>query len=430
MFVNRVNWKSQVMSLLCGGMCRSLRAVFVWSVVFFCGGGAVVGADWAHWRGPDYDGISCETDWRSDGMKVLWRANVGTGFSSVAVSGGRVYTLGNDGRKGVDPNTHRDIVYCLDADDGKGVWEHGYLCRLEPKQYQGGPGATPAVDGGRVYTFSKAGDVFCLDAATGEVRWGKNLVSELGVKKPTWGFAGSPVVWGELLILSAGTSGVALNKDTGEVVWQNGSEAAGYSTAVPFKAEGKEMIALLDAKSLVGLEAVSGKIKWQIKWPTKDGFNMADPVIAGGELKSIFVSSGYRQGSAKIETGFDSARILWKNQSMRNHLATCVLIDGHLYGFDYWTLRCVDFESGQVKWSYRGLGQGTLTASADGRLIILGEKGKLVVARANSDRFDVISQMQAVVGKCWTVPVLSEGRIYVRNATGELVCLDVSLETN
>ncbi len=363
-------------------------------------------------------------------MKVLWRANVGTGFSSVAVSEGRVYTLGNDGQKGVDPNTHRDTVYCLDADTGKTVWGHSYLCPLEPMQYEGGPGATPAVADGLVYTFSKAGDVSCLDAVTGQVRWGKNLPLELGVQRPAWGFAGSPVVYGRLLILSAGTSGLALDKETGKVVWQNGRAAAGYSTAVPFKTEGREMVALLDAKSLVGLEPASGKIKWRISWPTKDGFNMADPVIAGGKLKSIFVSSGYRQGSAKIEAGFDSARILWKNQSMRNHLATGVLVDGHLYGFDYWTLRCVDSESGQVKWSYRGLGQGTLTASADGRLIILGEKGKLVVARANSERFDVISQMQAVVGKCWTVPVLAGGRIYVRNAAGDLVCLDVRSETN
>lgn len=418
------------MSLVCGGICRSLRVALVWCVVFFWGGSAVVGADWGHWRGPDYDGISRESDWRSGGIKVLWRANVGTGFSSVAVSGGRFYTLGNDGTKGVDPNTHRDIIYCLDADNGKTVWTHSYLCCLEPKQYEGGPGATPAIAGGRVYTFSKVGDVFCLDALTGTLRWHKNLVSQLGVKKPAWGFAGSPVVWGELLILSAGTSGVALNKDTGEVVWQNGNDAAGYSTAVPFKTEGRDMIALLDAKSLVGVEPVSGKIKWRIKWPTKDGFNMADPVITGRELKSIFISSGYRQGSAKIEAGFDSARIVWKNQSMQNHLATCVLIDGYLYGFDYSTLRCIDFENGQVKWSYRGLGQGTLCASADGRLIILGEKGKLVVASANSDRFDVISQMQAVEGKCWTVPVLSDGRIFVRNSAGELVCLDVSTKTN
>ena len=101
--------------LFCGGMRRGAPTVFVWSVVFFCGGTAALGADWPHWRGADYDGISRETDWRSDGMTVLWRVNVGTGFSSVAVSGGRVYTLGNDGTKGVDPNTHRDTVNCLNA---------------------------------------------------------------------------------------------------------------------------------------------------------------------------------------------------------------------------------------------------------------------------------------------------------------------------
>jgi hypothetical protein len=387
--------------------------------------GHVSAADWPHWRGPRYDGISRETDWRSDGLKVLWRQDVQTGFSSVAVCGGRVYTMGNSGSAAnTDPNRQADTVFCLDADTGRILWRHVYACPLLPKQHEGGPGATPAVDAGRVYTFSKVGDVYCLDAATGDVLWSHNVVRDFSAVPPGWGFAGSPVVWNDRVILSAGESGLALDKATGKLIWQSGTAPCGYSTAVPFRTDGRDMIALLNATALVGLAAETGDVRWRIDWPTKDGFNMADPIIAGETAVTIFVSSGYRQGCARISTTHDSAEIVWKNQAMRNHLATCVLLDGFLYGMDYFTLACVDYATGEVKWTHRGLGQGSLTASTDGRLIILGEKGQLIIARANAAAFHPLSEIQAVTGRCWTVPVLSNGRIYIRNAVGYLVCLD------
>lgn len=382
-------------------------------------------ADWPHWRGPHYDGLSRETDWQSHNLKPLWRQGVQTGFSSVGISAGRVYTMGNSGSKtNTDPNNQADTVFCLEADSGRILWRHTYPCPLLPKQYEGGPGATPAVVNGRVYTLSKVGDVFCLDALTGDVVWSRNVTRDFGAEAPGWGFAGSPVVWNDCLILSAGESGIALNKNTGDLIWQNGTAPAGYSTAVPFKIGGTSVLALLNATALVALAPDTGEICWRIPWPTKDGFNMADPIIAGESDKSIFVSSGYRQGAARIAADHDSAEIVWKSKAMHNHLATCVLIDGFIYGMDYYTLACVDYKTGETKWTHRGLGQGSLTASIDGRLIILGEKGQLVIARANPEAWDPIDELQPLTGRCWTVPVLADGRIYVRNAVGELVCLD------
>jgi len=389
-------------------------------------GPAAAAGDWPHWRGPHYDGVSRETGWRSDNLKVLWRQNVQTGFSSIAVSGARVYTMGNNAD--ADPNSQADTVYCLDADTGRILWRHTYPCPLLPKQYEGGPGATPTVHEGRVYAFSKVGDVFCLDAADGRVIWSRSVVRDFAVEVPTWGFAGSPLIWNDRVILSAAQSGLALDKATGNLLWQNGTAPCGYSTAVPFRAVNRDMIALLDAASLVGLVPETGDIRWRIPWPTKDGFNMADPIIAPNAAGTIFVSSGYRQGCGKIAASQESAQIVWKSQAMRNHLATSVLIDGFLYGMDLFTLACVDHATGRVKWTHRGLGQGSLTASIDGRLIILGEKGQLVIARANPAAFEPLFEMQAVTGRCWTAPVLAAGRIYIRNAAGDMVCLDARQE--
>ncbi|MCK4628294.1 MAG: PQQ-binding-like beta-propeller repeat protein, partial [Sedimentisphaerales bacterium] len=171
--------------------------------------------DWPNWHGPHHNGISSETGWQTrwpeDGPKILWKKSIGTGFSSIAVSRGRIYTMGNTGKKGdKKEKEHKDIIYCLDAHTGREIWRKSYPCPVFPKQHEGGPGATPTVDGNIVYTLSKKGDLYCLNAETGQVVWYKNLVDESGVKLPNWYFAGSPLVIGELLILNAGTAGMAL----------------------------------------------------------------------------------------------------------------------------------------------------------------------------------------------------------------------------
>ena len=188
--------------------------------------------DWPRWRGTDFNGISKETGWSAswpqEGPKQLWKANVGTGFSSIAVSNGRAYTLGNI--------NDTETIYCLDANTGKVLWKHCYACSTDPNLYEGGPNATPTVDGNAVYTFSRKGHVFALDARSGNVIWSRNIHDELGLRIPSWGFSGSPLVDGKLLIINAGPAGTALDKATGKVVWSSGKESAGYSSPIPFNA--------------------------------------------------------------------------------------------------------------------------------------------------------------------------------------------------
>jgi outer membrane protein assembly factor BamB len=380
-------------------------------------------ADWPNYRGPNYDGISSETgfsaSWPESGPKVLWKYSLGTGFASMAVSNGKVYATGN-----IDDN---DFLYCLDAATGREIWKTSYPCPLYSKNHEGGPCATPTIEGDAVYTFSKDGDAIRFKAATGEIVWHKKLNKELGMMHPTWHFSSSPFITGDLVIYNAGTYGVALNKNDGSMVWQSGKGACGYSTAVPYEIAGQKGIAMAVCQELVGLNPTTGKVLWKFPWKTSYDINAADAIIAGDK---IFISSGYNKGCALLKINGGDVTKVWQNKNMRNQINCSVLFEGHIYGFDGQVggggkLTCIDLATGDKKWSQGGMGTGSLMI-AGGKLIILGERGKLVIAEASTAGYKELASAEILTGKCWTYPVLANGRIFARNAAGQLVCVDVS----
>ncbi len=381
-------------------------------------------ADWPNYRGSNYDGISSETGWRStwtESPTVAWKASLGAGFASMAVCNGRVYAMGNV--------NDSDIVYCLDAATGKELWKQSYPSRRNAKSHEGGPCGTPTVEEDAVYVFGKNGDALRLDAYTGEVVWHKNVVRELRLKSPTWFFSSSPVLVDDLVILNAGASGVALKKADGSVAWKSGRGAAGYATPVPFTVDGKKCVALFGCSDLFGVEAATGRVLWRYEWKTRYDINAADPIVAGN---TIFISSGYNKGCALLEVSADGVKEVYSNRNMRNQCNCSVLWDGHVYGFDGQVggsgkLTCIDWKTGETKWAKGGLGTGSLML-ADGKLIVLGEAGKLVIAEALPEGYEELASAEILEGKCWTVPVLANGRIYARNAAGDLVCVDVRAE--
>ncbi|MHC4738839.1 MAG: PQQ-binding-like beta-propeller repeat protein [Planctomycetota bacterium] len=400
-----------------------LIAAFL-SLTCFCN--IVEAADWPNWRGPDYNGISAEKDWDplkiKDGVKPLWRASIGIGFSSFAVSDGRVYAMGNTGSKGVDESKHKDIVYCFDAETGKEIWKYTYSQPLDPKYYEGGTLASPVVADGKVYTISKDGKAYCLDAKTGQEIWYKNLLEGLGIKRTTWGESGSPLIIDNMVIYNVGMKGIALDKENGSIIWQSGKDPSGYATVVPFMTGSQKCIALFGFREIVGLVAATGKELWRYPWQTKHDVNAADPIIEGD---MVFISSGYGEGCALLKIQGENVTKVWRNKNMRNKMNGCVLWKGYIYGVDEGgELRCLDYKTGQLVWAQKGFGQGSITL-ADGKLIVLGEKGNLVIAETNPESYKVISKANILSFKCWTVPVLANGRIYARNTNGDMVCLDV-----
>jgi len=370
--------------------------------------------DWPNWRGPSFNGISKETGWKAEWSAeppVAWKAQAGIGFSSFSVADGRVYTAGFASEK--------DTVWCWDAATGKLVWRHDFPSELGDKYYEGGTSATPTVSGGQVFHLSRWGDAMCLNAASGKVVWSKNIATELEAPIPDWGFAGSPRVTGDTVYLSVCEHGVALNKKDGSVKWRSESKPSGYSTPL---LSGKELLVCSD-KAYFGVDAATGKKVWTFPWLTKYGVNAADPVVAGRQL---FISSGYGKGAALIESGGGK---VWESKVMRSQFNSCVLVDGHLYGpdgndGDKGPLKCIELATGKEKWRHLAFGVGGVMV-ADGKLIALSARGELFIAPANAEKFAPVTRAQVLGGRCWTTPVLANGRIYCRNAAGEVVCLKV-----
>ena len=383
-------------------------------------------SDWPNWRGPLHNGVSSETNWLSqwpaDGPKVLWKASVGAGFSSITVANGRAYAAGN--------RQDSDTIWCFDAATGSNLWKYSYPSPLDPNQYEGGPSATPTIDEGRVYMFSKKGGLYCLDAETGRIIWFVNVPIAVSAASPFWGYAGSVLVQGNLLILNVGSRGAAVDKTAGTVAWSTGTETAGYSSPVPFSFLGIPSAVIVSAQAVSCTDVKSGRQLWSRPWKTMYGLNITDPVISGN---TVFVSSGYNLGACLFRAGA-TAPAIWENMSLRTQFNSSVLADGFLYGVDGLinnpgdgALKCLDFDTGAEKWSYKGLGGGGLMV-AGGKIIMLSDRGELVVADASPDGFHPISRAQVLDPKCWTVPTLANGRIYCRNAKGDLVCLDVTVK--
>lgn len=378
-----------------------------------------VQADWAQWRGPEGSGVSPESNWAVGKLvpepSVLWRTNVGRGYASVSVAGGRLYTMGNEG--------DRDVVRCLAVSTGKEIWRHTYTCR--GGSYPG-PRATPVKDGNLLFSVSRAGDVYALDITTGHPVWHRNVAEELGARDPRWGHAASALVVGDIVLLNACTSGVALQKSTGKTIWASDPGICNYATPVLARLDGDAYAVVMGKDMVYGVDVGTGRRLWSFPWEeSKYDVNAADPVISGTH---VFVSSGYGKGCAvrRVERG--ATHLVWSNQRMRNHFSSCVLIDGYLYGIDgnagRGDLVCLSFASGDEAWR-ENLGFGSLMAAA-GKLLVLNERGRLHVVEAVPEGYREAARCETGLSpRCWTAPVLCEGLIYCRNQKGDLVCLDV-----
>ncbi len=378
-----------------------------------------VGVDWPQWRGPDRTGVTSEkvnSSWPAAGPKALWRASIGTGFSSLAISHGRLYTMGN--------TKDQDTIWCLDSLNGKEIWKHTYPAPLGPTYYEGGPGSTPTVEANRVYTISKWGDVFCLDAATGAVIWLRDLRKE-GIKTNRWGFAGSPLIWHELVILNAGSAGTALKRATGKIVWSNGTNATGYASPTLFTSDGKESVLIFAAKHLVAVDPKDGHELWRYPWETNYDTNNSDPLIYHNKI----LISSYSRGCALLEIKDGKPKPVYTSEILHNHLSAGILVEDDLYAFNgeahqQSDFRCIHLPTGALKWTRKDPAMGSVIR-AGGVLLVLTEKGELLAAEPSPADFKPLARAQVLGGLCWTPPALADGLLYLRNAKGELLCLDL-----
>ena len=370
-------------------------------------------ADWPQWRGPNRDGISKETgllkQWPAEGPSLVWKTTgAGRGYSTMAIAGGRIFTMGLRG--------DREYVIAFDVATGKEAWAtpHGSVFRNDRGD---GPRGTPTVDGGTVYALGGNGDLSALDARSGKVNWTMNMLQKFGGSNITWGISESPLVIGEKVLVNAGGPGasiVALNKKDGSLVWKSQSDRSGYSSGVPLQIGNTTQVVFFTHTRAVGLDLKDGKLLWEYARPANDVANVATPVIRGNR---VFISSDYGTGAGLVEIKADGkAEEVYFTKDMRNHHSSSILIGDHLYGFSGGILTAMRFDTGEVAWKDRSVGKGSLVF-ADGNLYAFSEGGVvgLVEATPTGYREKGRFKIQQDSLPTWTHPVVAGGRLYLRD---------------
>lgn len=251
--------------------------------------------DWPQWRGANRDGISQEagilTRWTDGSPQILWRVPLGEGFSGISVVDGRAYTMFSDGDD--------EFIVCLDASNGQEIWRFRSDSTYYEAEGGNGPRATPTIDGELLFTVTAHGKLYALNTADGTKVWSHDLQNEFGSKMPRWGFAGSPLVEGDLLLVEVGGTEeraiVAFDKLDGAVVWSNHTDSLGYSSPIAVTIGEVRQLVILTGTQLISVSPENGQLLWTFPWPTRSNVNAATPVFVPPD--KFFVSSGYGMGA-------------------------------------------------------------------------------------------------------------------------------------
>ena len=381
--------------------------------------------DWPNYRGPGHDNrVAPEgLDTTLDGGEALvaWRKDVGRGYTVVTTANGLAYTAGwRDGQ---------DTVLCFEPATGKQRWAYSYehddydQVGEWPRSNEGGPVASPAIADGRLFHTSRDGRIFCLDAKSGVLIWQADMTEVFEIEQPRWGFAASPVVIDGVVYMDLGKQ-VAMRADNGEVVWQTKDFTQSYSSPTPFTHAGRDLLAAFPLDGLVITDRKTGEVVVHHPWKSNQPCHTASPVVF--HYDKLFISSGFNSGGAVLQFDGTSVKVIWENKEMCNTMATSLVHDGHLYGFDQKVLRCVDALTGEERWAKRGLGQGTLL-QIGGTMLVLSETGQLMSAPLSPEGFQPGEAIELIdFHKVWSCPVIANGRLFAKDPLGELVCLDLT----
>jgi outer membrane protein assembly factor BamB len=375
---------------------------------------SIAAADWPVWRGAKGDGTTTETV-NSLGDTPLWEINVGSGYSAVSIYKGKLLTSGN--------KDDLDIIYCLDAATGKEIWTYVIKCPAT-KNYPG-PRATPVTDGSNVYMVSRNGDLACVELNSGKLKWSKSKLASGSVKNLKWGLASSVLLHDGMAIVNIGSKGMAFNAATGEPVWQSTGEG-NYSTPVAFSYNSKNYLAIFSAEKLLILEPRSGNEIASYPWETKYNVNAADPLIIDDGAR-ILISSAYDHGSALLNFDGKTLKKVWENKNLCSHFTTPIVIDGIVYGVNgtgSGKFCAIKLSDGASCWQSK-VKFGAFIQAGD-KLVYIEDDGTLNLINPSAEKCEVLKTVKIPnlgAVKCWTMPVVADGKIYCRNANGMLVCI-------
>lgn len=421
--VSKVNVRSQMMTM--PSQLQAALLFVLWSVCF-----GAWSQDWPQFLGPTRDGVYHGTNlaasWPKEGPPLLWQKTVGPGFSGAVVASGKLILFHQVGAK--------EVVECLDAKNGKALWSFDYPSSYQDSYGRGeGPRATPAIADGRVYTFGAEGALHCLDFESGKKLWSIDARNRFKAGTGFFGIVCSPLVEGAAVLLNVGgkdgASIVAFDKVSGKVLWTASDDEASYSSPVAATIKGKRYVFFLIRNQLTALDPISGKVFFEFPWrpQIQASVSAATPLIIGD---LIFISASYGAGAATLRFKESGPEKIWGADGvLSNHYATSVHHNGFLYGFDGrqeqgCNLRCVELETGKMRWSEDGFGAGTLMLAGD-QLLILTEKGELVRAPATPLQFKPSARAQILPFQARAYPALANGLLYARSKD-KLVCVDLT----
>jgi outer membrane protein assembly factor BamB len=398
-------------------------------------------ADWPQWRGPERDGISRERallkQWPAGGPKLLWQVNdIGDGYSTPVVVGTRLYLMSNRGME-------NEFVQALSTKDGKPVWTTrvGNVGNPEQNPPYAKARSTPTVDGDLLYALGSDGDLACLEARGGKLRWQKNVRKEFGGQPGEWAYAESPLVDGDVVVVTPGgaeATMVALNKKTGALVWKSavpGGDPAGYASAIVVQGGGRKQYVQLLSKGLVGVDAKTGQFLWRYKEAAKGPAQYFTPVGRDGYVYCGALGVGGALVRLKPDGGGVAAEQVYFTRGLPNGIGGAVLVGDYLYGTEpMQQLLAVEFTTGKVKWTADKFGWASV-AYADGLLYLHLVNGDFVLAEATPEgyrekgRFTPPNQPKhkqagQFAEMAFAYPVVADGRLYIRDL-GTLWAYDI-----
>lgn len=393
-----------------------------WSLCCFSILPALRAQDWPRWRGAAADGRwnppALPADFAKREPQRLWRLPIGPGYGGVTVSDGRVYVMDRQKQpQGVER------VLCIDAASGKQLWEHHYAADYGSMEYGSGPRASVTLAHGKAWTLGATGIACCLDAERGTVLWQRDTVAELGARVPQWGFAASPVLDAERVLLHVGVkegSVVALQADSGAEIWRGGPDPAGYCTPELITHTGSRQLIAWGPKNIQSLDPTTGRLLWSWPYPITYGVSIAQPLYQDG----ILLVSGYWHGAKALRLG-PQPTLLWEDEKNICGLMSAPLCkDGTVFMLDKKRgLQAFELRTGRILWS----DDGQLTPEdrnpqmslvwmdeAHDLAALLNASGELVYVRITAQRREEIARWQ-VIGKTWAHPAFAGNKIFARD---------------
>lgn len=380
---------------------------------------------WTNFRGPKrdgrYDEASVSTNWPAAGLPVLWKQPVGVGHASFVVADGKAYTI--------EQRRNQEVVAAYDMNNGHELWTQKWNAEYTDSTGDG-PRATPTWDQGRLYALGATGELRCLDANSGAVVWGKNILNDNQSKNLPWAQAASPlIVDDKVVVLPGGANGksvVAYNKMTGAPVWKVLDDPQAYVSPMLVELAGRRQIVVVSSYRVVGLAPENGALLWSYSWDTDNGINVSQPVVV--DRNRFFISSGYGKGAALVEVKGSgnsyTASTVWENKNMKNKFNSSVLHNGYVYGLDEGILVCLDVNTGERKWKDGRYGYGQVVLAGN-HLIVTSDQGDVALVNASPDKYTEVARFTALSGQTWNYPAIANGKLLVRNSN-EMAAFDIS----